>query len=258
MPSSKLKPPTQQKAKLVIFPGEVTFTVTRHDRNGKLVKRTEARGSIYVVNGGGEVYTMAGGPPPGQGYNDVGGHTAESTPAGNYVLDREEQVVTSSWPNSVIPWGADLRETNPGNGIIEVQYAVGSQWRTATGRYGTVSQANWQFLLRSGKRVTFDKADAEVREWFYRPNGSLFSKWIRNDFGPSGWCLKDHGERTSFYIHTTPEEEWEAGTNKPVILTGSHGCIHITPSDRDEMVKKHYLDKGVEVEVRKYGVMGPP
>src|SRR5581483_10745794 len=152
--------------------GEATATMTTQDYDGNAVRRTVALGSIYVVNGLGEAYSMAGGPPPGSGYQDVGGHTAEPTPAGQYVLDRAEQLVTSSWPKSVIPWGAKLRETD--TEIVEIQYQVGTQWRTATGPHGTVSRALHQFWLRSGKHRTFDAADGTARSWFYESNGKLF------------------------------------------------------------------------------------
>ncbi len=252
----KVKPPAEKKIKLVIFPGEITLAVTMVDKDNKPIHRTVARGSIYVVNGHGESYPMMGGPPPGYGYNDVGGHTADPTPAGHFVLDKAEHVVTSSWPRSVIPWGAKLRETD--TRPVEVQYQVGTQWRTATGRHGTVSRALYQFSLRSGHRRSFNDADAEARSYFYKSNGALYPVWVFNDFGPTGWCLKKHGERSPYFIHTTPGNEISNGLHKPVLLSASHGCIHIFPSHRDEMVNKGYLKQGVPVEIRKYGETGPP
>src|SRR5262245_10772023 len=89
MTTPKVTPPAEKKIKLVIFPGEVSLTVTMVDTDtNKPMHRTIARGNIYVVNGQRESYPMAGGPPPGHGYNDVGGHTADPTPAGRYVLDK--------------------------------------------------------------------------------------------------------------------------------------------------------------------------
>lgn len=38
----------------------------------------------------------------------------------------------------------------------------------------------------------------------------------------------------------------------------SHGCVHIQPVDRDEMMRKGYLKKGVVVEIKPYGEVGPP
>ena len=38
---------------------------------------------------------------------------------------------------------------------------------------------------------------------------------------------------------------------------GEHGCVHIRPADRDEMMTLGYLQKGVKFVVKKYGVTGP-
>ena len=35
-------------------------------------------------------------------------------------------------------------------------------------------------------------------------------------------------------------------------LAQSHGCVHVWPKDRDEMMSKGYLDKGTELEVKSY------
>jgi hypothetical protein len=52
-----------------------------------------------------------------------------------------------------------------------------------------------------------------------------------------------------------------AGVPKLVIYPGeldqSHGCIHVRPVDRDELQKRGDLHPGVDVEVMKYGEIGP-
>jgi hypothetical protein len=253
MGSPKTPPSPTKKVKLVIFPGAQISTVTVREKDGSIGFRKFATGYIYVIGGGGESYSAMGGPPPGHGYKDVGGHTAEPTPPGHYILGAAEVVVTSSWPKSVIPWGAKLREENG-----EVLYQVGEKWNMATGRYGRVTQAWQQFWLRSGKPRSFDAADGHARAMFYDKNGKLFPEWFGNDFGPVSWCLKKRGQRTPFFIHTTPQNEIQLALHQPVVLTDSHGCVHITPTDRKDMVSKGYLKEGVEVEVRRYGEKGPP
>lgn len=227
--------------RLVIFPGEMTTS------GGGAI------GHIYIVGGKGEAYEMAGGPPPGKGYRDRGGHTAGETPAGDYVLDHQEHHTSENWPKSVIPWGAKLREHGG-----EVQYQVGGQWHTATGAHGTVTQATVKFYARSGQHVALAGVVEIVRKLFYQPNGTLRSTWDQNDFGVWSWNLKKHGARTVYYIHTTPEDEGYTAAHQAFNLSQSHGCIHIRPADRDEMMSRGYLHAGLHVEVRPYGQHGPP
>src|SRR5271157_2888792 len=114
------------KVRLVIYPGE--------SKNAKGV----VVGHVYVINGGGERYEIAGGPPPGDGpkKDPAGGHIQAATPAGTYIIDAPEHHVSYGWPMSVIPWGAKLREHNG-----QVEYQSGSQWRLATGPRGEVTHA---------------------------------------------------------------------------------------------------------------------
>jgi hypothetical protein len=73
-------------------------------------------------------------------------------------------------------------------------------------------------------------------------------KWNLNDFGKLAFLLKG----TSAFIHTTPETEAMQSNKLPELLTMSHGCIHIKPSDRDVMVSQGYLQAGVRIIVRPY------
>jgi hypothetical protein len=231
---------TNPHVHLVIFPGETTT-------------QGVTLGRIYVVGGHGESYPMAGGPPPGKGYRDLGGHTAGVTPAGRYVLGHQEHHTTKNWPMSVIPWGALLREHDG-----EVQYQVSGHWNTATGAQGAVTKAAMQFYERSGAHPALPDVVKKVRTVFYQSNGELLPSWKLNDFGIWSWNLKKNGIRTPFYIHTTPENEAETATNSAVLLAPSHGCIHIRPLDRDAMMRKGYLKPGIKVEVKSYGQHGPP
>ena len=139
---------------LVIFPGE--------SRSSTGV----TTGHIYVVGGRGESYEMAGGPPPGRGYGDRGGHTAGVTPAGQYVLDQQEHHTSQNWPASVIPWGAKLRQVDG-----EVQFAKGSQWVNATGPKGAVTQALLIFKRRSGESRGCRRARQSDPQSVLRPRG---------------------------------------------------------------------------------------
>jgi hypothetical protein len=214
---------------LVVYPAESV------NRRGYEV------GHIYV-NDGNEKFEVAGGPRTP--VRDGGGHTATRTPPGHYVLDRAEHHTTSGWPNSVVPWGARIREVDE-----VVQFQVGDRWIDASGSLGKVTEAYLLWYHRSNRRITTAIASRYARQMFYK-DGVLMSQWLLNDFGQSSWNLKKNGARTAFFIHTTPEDE--AMGSRPFELTQSHGCLHIRPSDRDTMVNKGYLAKGVAVIVKRY------
>jgi hypothetical protein len=230
----------QSAKSLVIFPGE------KRTGSGTTV------GHIYAVGERGvKAYDAVGGPPPGQGFRDVGGHLADVTPAGRYVLDRAEHHITDSWPRSVVPWGAEIRDND---GIVE--YRAGGIWKPASGRFGEVTHAIIQFVARSNQHVDLMNADILSRDMFFS-RGVLISPWNRNDFGKWSWNLKKDGQRTAFYIHTVPVDDVSSDPGA-FTIEQSHGCIHIRPRDRDDMVQRGFLKEGVAVEVMPYGLVGPP
>jgi hypothetical protein len=153
----------------------------------------------------------------------------------------------------VIPFGAQLREQ-----AGEVQYLAGGQWHTASGPRGTVTQALSIFLQRSGKAAPLATIVASVRSALHQSDGKLPPAWNLNDFGKWSWNLRRNGAHTAYYIHTTPPDEAASASNQRLLLTQSHGCIHIQPADRDEMMRKGYLGAGIAVEVKPYGIKGPP
>ena len=214
-------------------------------------------GSIYVVGANGERFDATGG--PSFGYQDHGGHTAESTPAGHYTLGPKIHVSTASWPMSVIRWGAALRL----NQSSEVEFSDdGRKWRLATGLLGEVTQAEIAYLNRDGKLhlVSKQRIVDHVRAIFVDPLSDKLRSpiWEKNDFGRWGWNMLAKGKGTGFYVHTTPADEAATAAAKAVFLTNSHGCIHLAPADRDLMIARGYLAPGVDLEVRSYGEKGPP
>jgi hypothetical protein len=218
-------------------------------------RRLVTTGTIYVLAGGhvADRYEVCGGPPPGHGYQDLGGHTAGVTPAGHYVLDHAEHHVTQNWPSSAVPWGARIRE----HGEI-IEFSQGGEWVPATGPHGRVTRAQALWRARSGRPMSLLRADQEARGAFFEPDGTLITTWLFNDFGKWSWNLRRHGHRTAYYVHTTPEDEAADGADTRLQLEQSHGCLHIQPADRDEMVTKGYLRIGIEVRITHYGLVGPP
>jgi hypothetical protein len=87
---------------------------------------------------------------------------------------------------------------------------------------------------------------------FYDQDGKLMTEWLQNDFGKWSWNMRRNGVRTAYYIHTVPDDEEATRLSLPFELSYSHGCLHIRPQERDEMMRKHYLAAGVEVEVKRY------
>ena len=84
--------------------------------------------------------------------------------------------------------------------------------------------------------------------------------WSSNDFGRWGWNLKRNYQRTTMYIHTSPDHEQATAEHREndIKLSNSHGCVHIKPADRDKMEQAGYLKEGAVFEVRRYGEVGPP
>ena len=136
-------------------------------------------------------------------------------------------------------------------------------------RAGTAASVNAQHRGEPGWKqvvpqpLTPDELNAIYsgsRQFFYR-DGQLLPTWQANDFGVWAWNLMASSakgwQRTDMYVHTTPQNEATTAANQTVLLTQSHGCVHIRPRDRDQMMLLGYLQKGVRFVVKKYGVQGP-
>jgi hypothetical protein len=80
-------------------------------------------------------------------------------------------------------------------------------------------------------------------------DGDGIKDWNKNDFGDSAWRLQGS---PGFLLHTTPETEEAAEVGDDVELTISHGCIHVDPHERDEMIARGYLQAGVRFNCKKY------
>jgi hypothetical protein len=249
---------------LVLYPGEELKTEAP-DETGKIRHLKDAaqtyHGHIYVVGGKDEAYEAVGGFPPGKTHKDLGGggHYEGITPPGWFTLGPAEHHTTLSWPMSVIPWGAKLRIGTD----KELEYLVGTTWKKATGPHGEWTRAQSRWHQRDGESP---KVSEEEREGFLATvvddKGNLrYNEWIFNDFGKWSWNLMRGGKRTGYYIHTTPgDEQFRAGLKKyfPLLLGQSHGCVHLDPKDRDEMMAKGYLRAGIPVRIMPYGKQGPP
>ena len=83
-------------------------------------------------------------------------------------------------------------------------------------------------------------------------------EYTKNDFGKWAFNMTKSGsKRTAYYVHTTPEDEKATDNHAGFELSQSHGCVHIRPADRAEMMDLGYLQRGVRMTVKKYGIQGP-
>ena len=236
---------TNQKmaAKLVFFPGE--------RRLGDCTM-----GTIFVVGGNGERYDAVGGSP--KAYKDKGGHRSDPTPKGVYVLGAQHKATTGTWPNSCIPFGAKLRlGTEP----HRVQYQIaGDQWADVNGPKGYVTKFKKEFALKDGVRKTTEQCDKELNAELFTDSTWTklkFDTWMLNDFGRWSWNMTQNNKNTEFYIHTTSPNEIETVRGVATVPFNSHGCIHIMPKTRDQMIADGYLKKGMILEVRGYEDVAP-
>lgn len=254
---------------------------------GESIDGDKALGTMYVRVRGELVkrYPACAGPPPGKGRLDRGGHTADPTEAGRYVLAAPVHYTTRTWPTSTIPWGAPLRTR--GDGETEYSPDGGKSWRPVTGPDGVFSLA-WIAFEERGRAADADAMNKQnagkpgwkpvraqpmtaaekqaihdsARRYLLDREGKPMTSWLANDFGPWAWNLQRRLgggklERSAMFVHTTPQNERETAAGAEVVLTNSHGCIHVRPRDRDEMMELGYLQAGVAFVVKPYGVSGP-
>ena len=57
---------------------------------------------------------------------------------------------------------------------------------------------------------------------------------------------------TDIAIHTTPPTEDQYHDKLEERLSFSHGCIHITPSERDKLEELKLLKKGITIVIKPY------
>jgi hypothetical protein len=212
---------------------EIEEKVTKNGGSYRDVNPPVSEGSIYVHVGRSIVACFrARGGPPTTIYDDAK-HVAAPTKPGAYMLGPAHAHVTSNWYFSQIPWGTEIRKNGEG---YQYRLPGGSAWAWATN------------TPKSALKEPYDETDFETLPEETR-GGETVMIWNRNDFGPIAWNLYP----SDLYVHTTPDTE--AGTRPPDVarsLTCSHGCVHIDPRERDDMMKRGYLGPGIQFVVRSW------
>jgi hypothetical protein len=200
------------------------------------VKAPAGEGTIYVRVGGAIVasYRARGGPPAPLDDSELQ-HVAVPTAPGAYKLGAGRPHVTSNWPLSQIPWGAEIRKNEDGY------------------QYRSAGRTSWSWATRKSAREggglntplstdDFEELPEVIRD------GVSYLIWNKNDFGPIAWNLVPGDQ----YVHTTPIAEAQTARGAPTNLELSHGCIHLDPRERDEMVQRGYLGEGIPLVVRRW------
>jgi len=193
----------------------------------RALSEPDGTGRIYVKHQGRLVAVLnaRGGPP--MRVRDMGGHTADPTQAGTHTLGKGHAHATNAWSMSQIPWGAPVRERDDKE--WEYYDKASKSWRVATG---------------SGSKLKTPLS----REDFVNYNKGR-DTWQVNDFGQEAFRIENSPGQL---IHTTPDDEAATLRGETPELSTSHGCIHIDPSDREEMSRLGYLQGGVQLVVKKY------
>lgn len=166
----------------------------------------------------------------------------EPTWPGEYTIDTAYAYRTPSWKLSTIKWGTALKDKPSKN---DVWYQIKNNvWASIKNDHGIsrkdiISLHHDLYQTRTVPRV-----------------------WIFNDFGPVAirWFKDtnknkrvDGKEKLSGQMfHTTPTNEAQNTRNLPVVLTQSHGCIHLIPKDRDTLFAMGAFNKGRRFVVHQY------
>lgn len=194
-------------------------------------------------------YVAAGGPP----YTgvDLNKNKFGPTDPGQYVIARCQQHVSEKlykkW--SGLAWGTKLRvRRNMGAEIVEAY--IRDQWRPINPKFTSATVEE----IKIYNKQLYEKYEVP-------------DKWVFNDFGHNTcYMFKDINKNFKLdgkdqehdeFIHTTPDNEAQTAKQEKVIIDYSHGCIHVKPTDLDDMIAKNYLKKGNVMFVYSYTQKAP-
>jgi hypothetical protein len=134
----------------------------------RAINEPSGTGRVYVKMKGNiiDVVNARGG--PAVTVKDFGGHTADPTTAGTWTLGTGKSVVTASWDNSQIPWGAEVRKRADGD--WEFKDPDAGTWKIATGPKAQLAKPLAASVFESENKGR--------------------STWHVNDFGEMGWGIQ--------------------------------------------------------------------
>jgi hypothetical protein len=168
---------------------------------------------------------------------------AGPTDAGDFVIDSVAPYATRTWTWSKIKWGVPLKVS--GSDVFFER-----------------SPGKWKKTTAVDRVLTHEAIVARhLQVW---GAARVPDRWVFNDFGPLAiryFRDKDKdGKRdpdeplSGEMFHTTPENEAESAQGKRLKMTESHGCIHLKPLDRDDLMKAGAFTRGTPLKVYDYRV----
>lgn len=200
------------------------------------------------------------------------GYEMTPTEGGRYIVGKIEKHISSGkylW--SGVPWGAGLKFINnvtyvdvKNNGLWDKLSHYKRVWLTELKTEAAITKAikdQWEeirFISYSGQRIPVYQAGM-IDHWLFNDFGHISIKY----FADSNHNYVRDGNETLLgdFIHTTPFNEGLEFYNnhrKPGEtkfkneLFGSHGCIHVKPSDIDTMIGTGYIKVGNAVVIHSY------
>jgi len=186
---------------------------------------------------------------------DAAGNAFGPTPVDDFVIARcgkhHNSQLYKLW--STLAWGTPLREHTG-----DVEYEDGSKWHSLTRLWNRLRVASRALTTAETTQIILDRYDELYATKLIPPT------WVFNDFGHmTCYFFKDlNGDgrldgkeklQTQF-LHTTPNDEATAARfpTQTIVLSRSHGCIHVKPAAIDDMIKKGYLKRGNHLVVHTY------
>lgn len=147
----------------------------------------------------------------------------EPTWPGAYVIANAVPYHTPSWKWSRIKWGTRLKDMGD-----DVQYQLPNGVWASVGKDMGISYISIRALTLAlyGKEFI-------PKTWVFNDFGPIAIRWFKDS---NQNRVLDRNERLSGQMfHTTPANEAQFARKLPVKMTGSHGCIHLKPDQRDKL-----------------------
>ncbi len=214
---------------------------------------------IWVVNGKAVVKASAwGGEEPVKGVKYDVMKPRPTTP-GRYVIYSYEPYKTNTWPLSRIRWGTRLK-VNAGTGEVSFETGIRSPaWKRVKDKVPGLTTKHLRALYYKlyGDTGKYDVDGDYVPEiWVFNDFGAMAVRYFKDT--NRNKKLDSKRERLSGeMIHTTPENEAQVAKRDAVNLTPSHGCIHVSPVDRDALKKAGAFEPGIDIVIHNYKEVVP-
>lgn len=202
-------------------------------KNGKVAYKSEAWGGFSET-----VKDTRGGPD------------YTPTPAGHFVLENPAVYRTPSWLMSQIKWGTPIKDAPSEKSLPEHQ-KTDVWYRLANGNWGSIQ-----------KDFGIDRK--HITDTYFNLYGikGIPKTWVFNAFGPlavryfkdtNNNKKRDANEKLEgSMFHTTAENEAEFKLGKSITMTNSHGCIHLNPADRSQLVNLKAFRGGMDLVIYPY------